>query len=92
MNKFEMVKTYFRNCSYRKDITRKEYIAFMSSTYGLGAVTCDNCRCILMTAGYLGRPGRGIYRKIRYIPYCLTYMQARNEAYPKIKESDMGDY
>ena len=85
MNKFEMVKTYFRDCDFDMDITRKRYLAVMASTYGLRAVTCDNCRCILMTAGYLKRTGRGIYQKVSYIPYCLTYMQARKEAYPKIK-------
>lgn len=80
-NKWEKVRDYFKCIGIDKDVTRKQYLADMASIYGIRKVTCDNCRCILMTAGYLMRVKRGIYKKIKCIPYYLTYMQARQEAY-----------
>ena len=84
MNKWETCLDYFLygqrhyGCNF---INRKIYLQHLSR-FNIGPVTCDNNRCILMTAGYLARIKLGVYKlTAKRIPANLTYSQARREAY-----------
>lgn len=83
ISKWDKIRQYFIMCNFNTDITRKEYLKTMYKKHKIKPITCDNCRCILMTAGYLSRAIRGVYRKSNEIPYHLTYTEARIEAYGK---------
>ena len=61
-------------------ISRREYLDKLAR-FNIKPVTGDNNRCILMTAGYLGRVTPGVYKLLKKIPHTLTYTQARKEAY-----------
>jgi len=91
MNKWERIRNYFIMLNFDENIKRKVYLKFMKKWYRMRPITCDNCRCILMTAGYLKRVKRGVYKKINCIPRDLTYMQARYQAYPPLNILKRGD-
>lgn len=81
MNKWMLTLNYFLAQDMGKPIKRKDYLRTMKR-FNLKPVTCDNNRNILMTAGYLQRIKRGVYKVTQPISIYLTYTQARKEAYP----------
>lgn len=80
MNKWMKISNYFGESDLFVPLTRKDYLLAMKKIH-IRPITADYNRCILMTAGYLRRIKRGVYEKVKSIPFYLTYMQARKEAY-----------